>query len=165
MAFAGLWVRAGASAELYDFDESQRTLTIRQAGPSEQGGSSDVDGDKTPPPTSLSSPTPPPLAVYRFELTNGERTLTLTPAQGSSSADDAKLVPVVFQVTSRTDARLVLEKQLVGKTDSMDAEVITLVPDGYPTDGPGFGGEDDEDDDGEEGIDMGLDLCVVGKKI
>lgn len=151
MSLNGAWTREGSYTELYNFDEATQTLTIRAPEPS-----SDLDGETTPPPTAPSSSTPP--QYYRFALSTDGTALTLTPAAGTVG-----LVPIVFQVKVRSDARLVLEKQLQHGTDSMEAETITLVPDGYPVGGPGF--EAEEEDDGEEGVDMGLDLCIVGKKI
>jgi hypothetical protein len=57
----------------------------------------------------------------------------------------------------RNDTQLTLSRRPEG-AGGIEEETITLVPTGYPG-----GVEVDDDDDDTDAIDMGMELCVIGK--
>ncbi|CUG92183.1 Hypothetical protein, putative [Bodo saltans] len=151
MAFSGPWDLDGKGV-VYDFDEPSKTLTI--SSPQQD----DIDEE------SSSSTTPtPPIASLTFAVNEVEQLLSLTPVKDDRGATDA--TATVYRIVLRTDTKITLRRMLPAGSDSMEEEVLVLVPAGLP-DTLRDGEFDGEDDDGNDsGVDMGMDLCVVGKKI
>jgi hypothetical protein len=144
MAFSGPWDLDGKGL-VYDFNERTSTLTI---SPQQD----DIDEDN-------SSSSQPPTAAFTYKVKELEQLLTLTP---SPPADATAIV--VYQITSRTDTKIALRRLQPAASDSMEEEVLVLIPSGLPDD-LRDGDLDGDDDGNDSGVDMGMDLCVVGKKI
>lgn len=158
MAFSGQWELEGKQV-VYDFNATSNTVTLFEQ---QDGG---VDDDEP------SRDTPPPISVHAFALRDGEQVLVLSPPPTQQQADHhaatttTAAATLTYQVVARCDTRITLRRLFPDGADSMEEEVLVLVPVGLPDTLRNAAADEEEEDGNDSGVDLGMDLCIVGKKI